>query len=102
MPLELSSNHPSLIIRRRSFERVGITRSAIDERLGLTDQEFRVEGDLIIIGPVLDDSALHLLIGDLENAGLVYFEDFFDLSGNWPEWLVLFAKDSGRQIVSDA
>lgn len=102
MPLELSTNHPSLVIRRRSFERFGVTRSAIDERLGLTDQEFRVEGDLIVIGPILDDSALQLLIGDLENAGLVYFEDFFDLSGNWPEWLVLFAKDSGRQIVSDA
>jgi hypothetical protein len=102
MPLELSTNNPSLIIRRRSFERVGITRSAIDERLGLTDQEFRVEGELIVIGPILDDSALHALIGDLENAGLVYFEDFFDLSGNWPEWLVLFAKDSGRQSVTDA
>jgi len=102
MPLELSTNNPSLIIRRRSFERVGITRSAIDERLGLTDQEFRVEGELIVIGPILDDSALQALIGDLENAGLVYFEDFFDLSGNWPEWLVLFARDSGRQSVTDA
>jgi hypothetical protein len=102
MPLELSLNNPSLIIRRRSFERAGITRAAIDERLGLTDQEFRVEGDLIVIGPILDDAALQDLIGDLENAGLVYFEDFFDLSGNWPDWLRLFAKDAGRPGVTDA
>jgi len=32
----------------------------------------------------------------------MHFEDFFDLSGNWPEWLVLFARDSGRKNVSDA
>jgi hypothetical protein len=102
MPLELSLNNPSLIIRRRFFERAGITRAAIDERLGLTDQEFRVEGDLIVIGPILDDAALQDLIGDLENAGLVYFEDFFDLSGNWPDWLRLFAKDAGRPGVTDA
>jgi len=90
MPLELATNNPSLIIRRAAFERTGITRASIDQALGLTDQEFRVEGDLIVAGPVHDDDALHELIADLENAGLVYFEDFFDLSGNWPEWLVVF------------
>jgi len=79
-----------------------MTRAAIDERLALTDQEFRVEGDLIVIGPVLDGAAMLELVGDLENAGLAYFEDFFDLSGNWPDWLVLFAKDSGRNSVNDA
>jgi hypothetical protein len=68
----------------------------IDERLGLTDQEFRVESDLIVVGPILDDSALQQLIDDLEGRGLVYFQDFFDLSGNWPEWLVLFARESGQ------
>ena len=92
MPLELAANNPSLLIRRSAFERSGLQRSAIDDRLGLTDQEFRVEGDLIVIGPILDESALPDLIADLEGAGLVYFDDFFDLSGNWPEWLTVFAK----------
>lgn len=27
----------------------------------------------------------------LEAKGLVYFEEFFELSGNWPEWLGLYA-----------
>jgi hypothetical protein len=102
MPIELPATNPSLIIRRHAFERVGLARAAIDERLGLTDQEFRVEGDLIVIGPILDDEALQCLVSDLEDAGLVYFEDFFDLSGNWPDWLVLFAKDGGRSAVSGA
>lgn len=102
MPIELPTNNASLIIRRGAFERQGITRAAIDQRLGLTDQEFRVEGDLIVIGPILDDDALQGLIADLENAGLVYFEEFFDLSGNWPAWLVLFASDGGRTRVTGA
>ncbi len=93
MPLELPTSKPSLLIRRPSFERAGITRAAVDERLGLTDQEFRVEGDLIVIGPILDEEALQVLFGDLERAGLVYFDDFFDMSGNWPEWLTLYARE---------
>ena len=102
MPLELKANYPSLLIRRPVFERAGITRSTIDARLGLTDQEFRVEGDLIAIGPILDSDALQEVVNDLEKAGLVYFEDFFDLSGNWPDWLVLYARDNARKGVTGA
>ena len=91
MPLEIPASHPALLIRRQPFERAGLTRSAIDERLGLTDVEFRVEGNLIVIGPILDEESLPGLVADLEAAGLAYFEDFFDLSGNWPQWLRLFA-----------
>ena len=94
MPLELPTGKPSLLIRRPAFERAGITRAAIDARLGLTDEEFRVEGNLIVIGPILDEEGLQQLFDDFERAGLVYFTDFFDLSGNWPEWLVLFARES--------
>lgn len=92
MPLELPPNYPSLLIRRSAFDRAGVTRASIDERLGLTDQEFRVEGDLVVVGPVLDEHALRVLMDDFEAAGLVHFDDFFDMSGNWPEWLVLYAK----------
>jgi hypothetical protein len=63
----------------------------MDERLNLTDEEFRVEGPLIVIGPILAEGELQDVIGELEEAGLQYFEDFFDLSGNWPEWLRLYA-----------
>ena len=93
MPLELPSSHPSLIIRRQSFERVGFVRSAIDERLGLTDQEFRVEGSLIVVGPIFDSEALLTLIQDFESAGLVYYEDFFDVGGLWPDWLAVYIRE---------
>jgi len=62
-----------------------------DERLGLTADEFQVEGGLICVGPVPAAEDLQQIIGELESAGLTYFEDFFELSGNWPDWLALFA-----------
>jgi hypothetical protein len=95
MPLELPANNPSLVIRRPAFERAGMERAAIDERLGLTDQEFRVEGDLIVVGPIINEGALHELLEDFETAGLVQFEAFFDFSGNWTDWLQLYARGSG-------
>lgn len=91
MPLELSPGHPSLLILRAAFERAGLTRAQLDDRLGLTPDEFRVEGSLIAVGPLVDDDAIVELLAELEDAGLVYFDDFFELSGNWPEWLRVLA-----------
>jgi hypothetical protein len=91
MPLTIATAAPTLFIRRDAFERVGLTRAALDERLVLTDDEFRVEGNLVAIGPIPGDGALTALIDELEALGLAYFDDFFELSGNWPEWLKLHA-----------
>ena len=96
MPLNVAGGAPTLFIRRAAYESSGINRASIDERLGLTADEFRVEGDLIAIGPIYADggSAVNELIIELEGLGLTYFDDFFELSGNWPDWLKLHA--SGR------
>ena len=93
MPLNVPAGAPTLFIRREAYESSGLTRSAIDERLGLTPDEFRVEGDLVAIGPIYGggDDSLSAFISDLESVGLVYFDDFFELSGNWPDWLKLHA-----------
>jgi hypothetical protein len=90
MPLTLSHTAPTLLIRKAAFERVGLTRAQFDDALGLTPEEFQVEGDIIAIGPLVGDDTLTDLIEQLEESGLVYFDDFFELSGNWPEWLRLF------------
>ena len=90
MPLSVPGGAPTLFIRRSAYEKSGLDRAAIDERLGLTSEEFRVEGTLIAIGPIAGEDALTDIIGELESSGLAYFEDFFELSGNWPEWLRLF------------
>jgi hypothetical protein len=93
MAIRITIGAPTLFIRRAAYESSGLTRAAIDERLGLTDNEFLVEGDLIAIGPIYgtDGAALSDFIGELEAAGLAYFDDFFEMSGNWPDWLRLTA-----------
>ena len=91
MPLTISHGSPTLFIRRDAFERVGLTRQRLDERLNLTADEFRVEGQLVAVGPLVGDTALDELLAELEALGLVYFDEFFELSGNWPEWLTLYA-----------
>jgi hypothetical protein len=94
MPLELPQNNAVVLIRQSVFEASGVTRAAIDERYNLTADEFRVEDGLVLVGPLPSDDALSTLINDLEKSGLVYFDDFFDLSGNWPEWVTLYARSA--------
>ena len=92
MAVEIQSGQPVVVILQQSFERAGLVRSAIDARFNLTDQEFRVEEGLVVLGPLPSDDLIAPLIEALEANGLVYFDDFFDLSGNWPEWLSLYAR----------
>jgi hypothetical protein len=92
MALELAHGHAAVLIRQSAFERSGITRSAIDERYNLTADEFRVEEGLVVLGPLPSVDILPELIDDLEQNGLVHFDDFFELSGNWPEWLLLYVR----------
>lgn len=46
---------------------------------------------LIALGPLPSEDMLPDLIDALESSGLIYFDDFFELSGNWPDWLTLYA-----------
>lgn len=94
MPLDLSHTYSSLLIRREAFERAGLTRTAFDERLGLTPDEFRVERGLIAIGPIHDPEMLQQLLDELEEQGLVYFDDFVEFSGSWPTWVRVFVLDA--------
>lgn len=93
MPLEIRATHPTVCVRRDAFERSGLCRADIDARFGLVDDEFRLERDLIVIGPLFGDSVAQLL-AMLEHTGLEYFDDYFELSGNWPEWLRIYAMHS--------
>ena len=93
MPIEIERQVPSLCIQRVAFERASLTRAGVDAALGLTADEFRVENDLIIVGPLFGD-ATNRLLSLLDDAGLQYFDDYFELTGNWPEWLTLYAKHS--------
>jgi len=95
MALGIPAGVPTLFIRKSAYDRSGLTRTGLDARLNLTADEFRVERDLVVIGPLPAADDLRSVLGDLEDLGLVYFEDFFELSGNWPEWLQLYASSEG-------
>ncbi len=96
MPLPLVHNAPTLIIRREAFEKAQLTREAFDRWLNLTPEEFRVEGGVIVVGPVFDEEALGELVAALELKGLAYFDDFLEMSGNLPEWLGVWVSDARR------
>ena len=95
MPLPLETTGPTLLIRKAAFERANLTRAQFDEALGLTADEFRVEGGLVAVGPLVGEDTLTDLIARLEEAGLAHYDDFFELTGNWPDWLSLFAMGQG-------
>lgn len=99
MSLPVAQGVPTLFFRREAYERAGLTRAALDARLGLTDAEFRVEGDLVALGPLYDVDALGTLVDELESSGLTYYEDFFELSGSWPEWLTVMARATGPALA---
>jgi hypothetical protein len=102
MPLPIHPGAPTLFIRRSAYEKTGLVRAAIDQRLGLTEDEFRVEGEVVVIGPVYDAEAFAVFMEELEKLGLSFYEDFFELTGTWPDWLMLFAASSapGRSSPS--
>ena len=56
MALSIRNGGAWILIRRAAYESSGLSRAAIDERFGLTDQEFRVEGSLVVIGPLFGGS----------------------------------------------
>lgn len=90
MPLTIDSGRPSILIRRQAYENAKLARSELDSRFNLTNGEFRVEGNLIVVGPLPSDDLIGPITDYLEEAGLAYFDDFFELSGNWPEWLRIY------------
>ena len=91
MPLAVTQGLATIFIRKEAFERANLARTEIDAQFNLTDQEFRVEDGLIALGPLPSDEMVGPMLEYLEARGLVYFDDVFELSGNWPSWLRVYA-----------
>lgn len=96
LPVAITAGRPTICIRREAFEAAQLSRADIDQRFNLTPDEFAVEAALIVIGPLASDELIAPLIEWCEANGLKYYDDFFELSGNWPEWLRLYAMAADR------
>ena len=92
MPIDIRREAPTILIKRSAWERSGIVRADIDRRFNLTPEEFRVEGTVVAIGPLFGEHHLEQMVTLLEEAGLAYYEEFFELSGNWPDWLAVLVQ----------
>jgi hypothetical protein len=46
--------------------------------------------------------ALGELLDQLEGAGLAYFDDYFELSGSWPNWLAVTVRATGSARLTAA
>src|SRR5437762_12695338 len=100
MPVELAYGHAVVLIRQGAYERAGLVRNAIDLRYNLTDEEFRFEDGLVVLGPLPSPEMLPQLIEDLEGSGMVYCIDIYVLSGSWPEWHAVVVRGSNSLIAS--
>ena len=89
LPLKLDAGLPSILIRKEKYESSGLVRAEIDAQFNLTDREFRVGDRLVVLGPLPSDEMIGPLTEYLESKNLSYFDDFFELSGNWPDWLTI-------------
>jgi hypothetical protein len=96
MPIQLDHGRPTILINQRAFEAAGIARVELDSKYNLTDQEFQVESGIICVGPLPSEDLLPEMVEDLEARGLVYFDDFFEMSGNWPEWITIYVRGTLR------
>lgn len=90
MPVTIDAGRPTILVQKDAYENAGLARTELDSRFNLTDEEFRVEGQLVVIGPLPSDELIGPLTDYMEAAGLTYFEDFFEMSGNWPDWLRVY------------
>lgn len=74
-----------IIVRRSSLGERGVDFSTL---LKILEAEFPLDIDegLISFGPCFGQEALDQIVVDLSKIGLVYFDDFFEFVGDFPDW----------------
>jgi len=85
MPIPVSFQH-GIVIRQAALAAHGLTRADLF-RVFETDQPLGENDGLISFGPCFGPDACNEFISRLQDLGLVYVDDFFDLALDHPEWL---------------
>jgi len=74
-----------IVIRRASLDERSISLNKVYQCMG-TSSPLGMNDDLISFGPSFGIGAQREFIRRLEEIGLVYYEDFFDMSIDSPAW----------------
>jgi len=85
MSIEVTFSH-GLVIRQSALDAHGVTKTQVLEALE-TSRPFAENGELLSFGPSFGQEACDEFVRRLESLGLVYFDDFFDLTLSHPDWL---------------
>ncbi len=74
-----------IVIRRRALIARDVSYPALLAALG-ANEAFDADGELLTFGPSFGQEGLEALTQRLVALGLVYFDDFFEFAGSFPEW----------------
>ena len=74
-----------IVVRRRALSERDISYCAVLTAVG-GDKPFDADGELLTFGPSFGQEALEALSQRLIALGLVYFDDFFEFVGSFPQW----------------
>jgi hypothetical protein len=86
-----------IVIRRGALTERDVPYHAVLTAIG-GDKPFDADGELLTFGPSFGQEALEALTQRSIALGLVYFDDFFEFVGSFPQWCsfgVAFVPEKG-------
>jgi hypothetical protein len=83
-----------IVVRQSALAARGITKARVLE-VFKADRPMAEDGELLAFGPSFGGEACKEFVRSLESRGLVYFDDFFDLTLSHPNWLIFSASCDG-------
>ncbi|ATA53150.1 hypothetical protein CKY39_07950 [Variovorax boronicumulans] len=86
-----------LVIRQSALVARGVTRTQLLEALE-SARPMAEDGELLSFGPCFGQEACDEFVRRLEALGLVYVDDFFDLTLSHPDWLKFSAQYDGSSF----
>lgn len=78
-----------IVVKKVALNVKSLTRSQLFEIMD-AESPFDEDEDLLSFGPHFGEEAAKEFIKRLEKAGLVYYDDFFELSEIVPQWCQLY------------
>ena len=79
-----------LVVRRKALVERGVPLNALLAALE-ADAPLDCNDFLLTFGPHFGQEAMEAMVGRLTRLGLVYYDDFFEFAGDYPNWCLFKA-----------